>query len=70
MKKLRSKLKEHEWSGKEQGSSNKGITSNDVNDDVHLYYGHLDSFPVTAIKYSDKCSGREEGFILIHSLRM
>lgn len=36
LKTLRSKLKEREWSSEEQGSSNKGITSNDVNDDVHL----------------------------------
>lgn len=60
LKTLRSKLKEREWSSEEKRSSNKGISSNDVNDDVHLYYRRLDSFPVTTL--TNATEGRKDLF--------
>lgn len=60
LKTLRSKLKDCEWSSEEKRSSNKGISSNDVNDDVHLYYRRLDSFPVTTL--TNATEGRKDLF--------
>lgn len=59
LKTLRSKLKEREWSSEEKRSSNKGITSNDVNDDVQLYR-RLASFPVTTL--TNATEGRKDLF--------